>query len=434
MHGLQLMWGRCFVIPALQDEGRETLRQFNWLAGRARGVVAGEVEGLLHGLLQRSNHHLTMKYDFHSYMIRSMEEEFQSIVGVSGPLWGFVIAFMLCNVKGSNLYFWIAIMPIALVLLVGAKLQHVIATLTVESAGMSGFFTGTKLKPRDDLFWFKRPELLLSLIHFILFQVRNCYMHDRFSSTVHVWSYFSATDICIFLPFVPLQNSFELASFFWFWWQFGYYSCFIKNHHLVFLRLIMGFLGQFLCSYSTLPLYALVTQKRYQLRLGVPILLEQWPDKTRPRKPHFSLVNVGWVRMPRYGYVGQFRSFRMRLDYSGETIHGWKKSAAKRKRRLGIYGDDATIHTDTSTVMSLEEDDHHMLDIPESRPVMHSEIELQSPPPVEASPPAANEDSSRVGTPLLRPSAFGSFSVAHAPLPYVPEAEGSSLVGSGLAR
>lgn len=28
------------------------------------------------------NHHLTSKYDFHSYMIRSMEEEFQRIVGV----------------------------------------------------------------------------------------------------------------------------------------------------------------------------------------------------------------------------------------------------------------------------------------------------------------------------------------------------------------
>lgn len=28
------------------------------------------------------NHHLTLKYDFHSYMIRSMEEEFQRIVGV----------------------------------------------------------------------------------------------------------------------------------------------------------------------------------------------------------------------------------------------------------------------------------------------------------------------------------------------------------------
>lgn len=28
------------------------------------------------------NHHLSLKYDFHSYMVRSMEEEFQRIVGV----------------------------------------------------------------------------------------------------------------------------------------------------------------------------------------------------------------------------------------------------------------------------------------------------------------------------------------------------------------
>ncbi|XP_020525745.1 MLO-like protein 14 isoform X3 [Amborella trichopoda] len=81
-----------------------------------------------------SNHKLMANYDFHSYMIRSMEEEFQVIVGVSAPLWGFVVAFLLFNINGSNLYFWIAIIPITLVLLVGAKLQHVIATLALENA------------------------------------------------------------------------------------------------------------------------------------------------------------------------------------------------------------------------------------------------------------------------------------------------------------
>lgn len=58
-----------------------------------------------------------------------------------------------------------------LVLLVGAKLQHVIATLALENAGITGLFDGPRLRPRDDLFWFKKPELLLSLIHFVLFQV-----------------------------------------------------------------------------------------------------------------------------------------------------------------------------------------------------------------------------------------------------------------------
>lgn len=62
-----------------------------------------------------------------------------------------------------------------LVLLVGMKLQHVIATLALENAGITGSYPGAKLRPRDDLFWFKKPELLLSLIHFSLFQVCNGY-------------------------------------------------------------------------------------------------------------------------------------------------------------------------------------------------------------------------------------------------------------------
>ncbi|KAG5131503.1 hypothetical protein JHK84_037900 [Glycine max] len=322
-----------------------------------RSVVRADYLTLRKGFIM--NHNLSLKYDFHSYMVRSMEEEFQRIVGVSGPLWGFVVAFMLFNIKGSNLYFWIAIIPVSLVLLVGTKLQHVIATLALENAGITGFFTEAKLRPRDELFWFNKPELLLSLIHFILF-----------------------------------QNAFELASFFWFWvfpypfyileldhghgvkeiisfkfqlnfdclemnypkmrWQFGYYSCFIRNHLLLYIRLILGFAGQFLCSYSTLPLYALVTQ------MGTNYKAALIPQRIR------------------------------------ETIHGWGK-AARRKRRHGMFTDDSTIHTDTSTVLSIEEDDQ-LIDTPE--------VELQQVKAVTATPsPIANETSSRAVTPLLRPSA-----------------------------
>ena len=85
-----------------------------------------------------------------------------------------------------------------------------------------------------------------------------------------------------------------------------------------------------------------------------------------------------------------------------ETIHGWGK-AARRKRRHGCFTD---IHTETSTVMSLEEDDHQLIDIHEDDNGTYTEIELQPPPNVTSSPsPIANETSSRVGTPLLRSSA-----------------------------
>ncbi|CAM0901763.1 unnamed protein product [Alopecurus aequalis] len=194
---------------------------FCFLAQFGQSVVRADYLILRKGFIM--NHNLAPTYDFHTYMIRSMEEEFEKIVGVSGVLWGFVVAFMLFNINGSNLYFWIAFLPVTLVLLVGAKLQQVIATLTSEGAKLTSY--GPRIKPRDDLFWFKKPKVLLWLIHFVLF-----------------------------------QNAFELASFFWFWWQFGYDSCFISNHRLVYCRLVLGFAGQFLCSYSTLPVYALVTQ------------------------------------------------------------------------------------------------------------------------------------------------------------------------------
>ena len=85
-----------------------------------------------------------------------------------------------------------------------------------------------------------------------------------------------------------------------------------------------------------------------------------------------------------------------------ETIHGWGK-AARRKRRHGCFTD---IHTDTGIVMSLEEDDHQLIDIHEGGNGIDTEIELQLPPNVTSSPsPVANETSSRVGTPLLRSSA-----------------------------
>jgi hypothetical protein len=115
-----------------------------------------------------------------------------------------------------------------------------------------------------------------------------------------------------------------------------------------------------------------------------------------------------------------FSSFQMGTNYKAalipqrirETIHGWGK-AARRRRRLGIFADDSTIHTDTSTVMSIEEDDQELLDAPGTAAGSCTEIELQPACATATSPsPVANETSSRVGTPLLRPSASVSSSVA----------------------
>eukprot|EP00249_Psilotum_nudum_P036271 c6690_g1_i1 orf=332-1858(+) len=187
-----------------------------------------------------TSHNLSKDFDFHNYMVHSTEDEFQDIVGISGPLWGFVVAFMLLNVSGSNLYFWISFIPVTILLVVGAKLQYIIATLTLENARLTSCIESDIVKPSDKLFWFRKTEFLLQLIHFSLF-----------------------------------QSAFELGTFFWFWWEFGYNSCFLKKGMIVYIRLFMGFISIFLFSYSILPLYALVAQ------MGSNYKVELVPDKIK---------------------------------------------------------------------------------------------------------------------------------------------------------
>ena len=98
-----------------------------------------------------------------------------------------------------------------------------------------------------------------------------------------------------------------------------------------------------------------------------------------------------------------------------ETIHGWGKQARK-KRRHGVF-DDSTIHTDTSTVLSIEEDDDNRsveaLPAAMEYVIAGNEVELQ-PADGATSPPSAvaNETSSRAATPLLHHSASISTSAS----------------------
>lgn len=75
---------------------------------------------------------------------------------------------------------------------------------------------------------------------------------------------------------------------------------------------------------------------------------------------------------------------------------------------MGNFTDDSTIHTDTSTVVSVEEyDDDQLIDSPRFVPRSGQQIEMQPTSIVIMSghSPVANETSSRIGTPLLRQSA-----------------------------
>ncbi|XP_022719936.1 MLO-like protein 1 isoform X2 [Durio zibethinus] len=166
------------------------------------------------------------KFNFHKYMIRALEDDFKQVVGISWYLWLFVVIFLLLNINGWHTYFWLAFIPFILLLAVGTKLEHVIIQLAHEVAEKHIAIEGELVvQPSDEHFWFKKPRIVLFLIHFILF-----------------------------------QNAFEIAFFFWIWVQFGFDSCIMGEVCYIIPRLLIGVFVQVLCSYSTLPLYAIVTQ------------------------------------------------------------------------------------------------------------------------------------------------------------------------------
>ncbi|XP_015577753.2 MLO-like protein 1 isoform X1 [Ricinus communis] len=195
------------------------------------------------------------KFNFHKYMVRALEDDFKTVVGISWYLWIFVVVFLLLNVNGWHTYFWIAFIPFALLLAVGTKLEHVISQLAHDVAEKHVAIEGDLIvKPSDDHFWFHKPHIVLFLIHFILF-----------------------------------QNAFEIAFFFWIWVQYGFDSCIMGQVKYIVPRLIIGVFIQILCSYSTLPLYAIVTQMGSSFKKAifdehVQAGLVGWAQKAKRKK------------------------------------------------------------------------------------------------------------------------------------------------------
>ncbi|GFP80995.1 mlo-like protein 6 [Phtheirospermum japonicum] len=204
-----LLWIVCFV------------RQF------VRSVPKVDYLTLRHGFIMA---HLAPQshasFDFQKYINRSLEEDFKVVVGISPPIWFFAVLFLLFNTHGWYSYLWLPFLPLIIILLVGTKLQVIITKMGLRIQERGEVVKGVPVvQPGDDLFWFNRPRLILYLINFVLF-----------------------------------QNAFQLAFFAWTWYEFGLKSCFHERVEDVVIRISMGILIQILCSYVTLPLYALVTQ------------------------------------------------------------------------------------------------------------------------------------------------------------------------------
>ncbi|KAB5573361.1 hypothetical protein DKX38_000555 [Salix brachista] len=141
-----------------------------------------------------------VNFDFHKCMVRTLLVDFKRIVTISWYLWLFIVIFLLLNVEGWHTFFWLSFLPVIvslteliliisswfesqLLLLVGAKLEHIITSLGHRVAEKNTVsIEEARVQPSDEHFWLENPAIVLDLIQFILF-----------------------------------QNSFEIAFFFWIW-------------------------------------------------------------------------------------------------------------------------------------------------------------------------------------------------------------------------
>ncbi|OWM68881.1 hypothetical protein CDL15_Pgr025068 [Punica granatum] len=191
-------------------------------------------------------------FNFHKYIKRSLEDDFKVVVGISPLIWIFAVIFVLSNTHGWYSHLWLPFIPLIITVLVGTKLLSIVTRMGLKIEERGEIVKGVPVvQPGDDLFWFDRPRLLLYLINFVLF-----------------------------------QNAFQLAFFTWSWYEYGLKSCFHDRSLEIIIRISMAVLVQILCSYVTLPLYALVTQMGSTMKPTifnerVAMALRNWHRKAR---------------------------------------------------------------------------------------------------------------------------------------------------------
>ncbi|XP_042476981.1 MLO-like protein 3 [Macadamia integrifolia] len=199
---------------------------------------------LRHGFI---NAHMpsNTSFNFRKYIQRSLEEDFKVVIGISPSLWLVVVMLLLGDVNGLHLYLWVAYIPLIIVLVLGTKLEVILARMALQLKDQTTVVKGAPLvQPDDNLFWFGNPRFVLSLIHFTMF-----------------------------------MNAFELAFFLWATWQFGLNSCYHESVPMAVTRGVLALIVQIISSYITLPIYALVTQMGSQYKSAV--LEEQTIESVR---------------------------------------------------------------------------------------------------------------------------------------------------------
>ncbi|KAE8099554.1 hypothetical protein FH972_017529 [Carpinus fangiana] len=220
-----LLWIKCFF------------RQF------FHSVAKVDYLTLRHGFISAHMSANNVHFNFQKYIQRSLEEDFKAVVGISPIMWFLFVILLLVDVYGWHVFLWVSYIPLLVVLVLGAKLEVIVARMALQIKDQSNVIRGTPLvTPSDSLFWFGHPGFVLTLLHYTLFVI-----------------------------------------------QFGFNSCYHEKTWSIVTRIVLAVAVQVLCSYITLPLYALVTQmgsnfKGKVLEDQMAKIIKQWHGEVRERR------------------------------------------------------------------------------------------------------------------------------------------------------
>ncbi|XP_061346047.1 MLO-like protein 8 isoform X2 [Gastrolobium bilobum] len=269
------------------------------------------------------------RFNFQKYIKRSLEDDFKVVVGVSPVLWASVVVFLLLNVNGWHTPIWASLIPVIIILAVGTELQATLAKMALVITDRHAVVQGIPLvQGSDKYFWFGRPQLVLHLIHFALF-----------------------------------QNSFQVTYILWTWYSFGLKNCFRLDYKLAILKVALGIVMLCICSYITLPLYALVTQMGSRMKKSIfdeqtSRALKKWHMAVKKKQGSVQL-GKSTARTMDGSTVGST------LNSPGPILHRFKTTGHSTNEDQDEYESDTDQLSPTLIVrvdhgeQQAEEDTHH---------------------------------------------------------------------------
>ncbi|KAG5069598.1 hypothetical protein JHK85_001975 [Glycine max] len=239
------------------------------------------------------------KFNFQKYIKRSLEDDFKVVVGVSPILWASVVVYLLINVNGWHTVLWAALIPVVIILAVGTKLQAILANMALEITERHAVVQGMPLvQGSDKYFWFGQPQLVLHLIHFALFQ-----------------------------------------------YSFGLRNCFRTDYKLAVVKVALGILMLCLCSYITLPLYALVTQMGSRMKTAIfdeqtNKALKKWHMAAKKKQGGAVTLGKSSARIMDGSPIGNSST----VHSTGPTLHRFKTTGHSTRSSSTAYEDQDQDH------------------------------------------------------------------------------------------